>query len=205
VVHDGPPAELPTSAYPILLSTGRMLEHFHTGSMTHRSRVLESLVPESSVDMNPVDAKRLGIRDGDEVSLTSRRGKVRTRARMTDRVPEGHAFMTFHWGDAPANCLTNPATDPQAKIPEFKIASVRATLSALEDQGDGNLFLAALVDNPAGTLAVGDLTAEHRDALAKGNIDVIEAWVGPVNDRLRLWLELRLSQEDFGEGRTTEM
>ena len=207
VVHDKPPAELPTSAYPILLTTGRMLEHWHTGSMSHRSRVLESLVPESHVDINPSDANRLGIAEGDLISLSSRRGKVQTKARRTDRVREGQAFMAFHWGDAPANRLTNPALDPQAKIPEFKVSSVKAILTALERAAEDNRFLAALADNRAGDIAVYDLTPEHRKALIDGDIESIEKWVGPLDERLRVWLKGRLTQENFskeqelGEGR----
>ena len=197
VVQDGPPAELPTSAYPILLTTGRMLEHWHTGSMSHRSRVLESLVPESRVEINPSDAKRLGIEEGDEVSLSSRRGRVQTKAKRTDRVRPGQAFMAFHWGEAPANRLTNPAFDPQAKIPEFKVASVRAILAALERAGEESTFLTALVQNAAGSIPVYDLTPEHREALARGDIESIEKWVGPLDDRVRQWLKGRLAREDF--------
>ncbi|MGA3173557.1 MAG: formate dehydrogenase subunit alpha [Syntrophorhabdales bacterium] len=204
VVHDGPPAELPTSAYPIMLTTGRMLEHFHTGSMSHRSRVLETLVPESHVEINPFDANRLGIAEGDSISLTSRRGRVNTKAKKTDRVREGQAFMAFHWGEAPANRLTNPVLDPLAKIPEFKVSSVKAILTVLERAAEDNLFLAALSDNPAGALALFDLTPEHRDALVNGDIESIEKWVGPLDERLQAWLKERLTQENFSRALTEE-
>jgi formate dehydrogenase alpha subunit len=197
VVHDRPPAELPTIAYPMLLSTGRILEQFHTGSMSHRSRVLESLAADSRVEINPDDAHRLGIEEGDLVSLSSRRGEVQTKVRMTSRVPPGHAFMAFHWGDAPANRLTITAVDPQAKIPEFKVSSIKATLAVLERGAEDNKFLTALAENPAGVLSSYDLTPEHRRALANGDIAALEKWIGPLNERLRAWLKHRLKQENI--------
>lgn len=199
VVHDQPPAELPTSAYPILLTTGRILEHWHTGSMSHRSRVLETLVPESRVEINPVDANRLGIVEGDVISLSSRRGGVQTKVKKTQRVRPGQAFMAFHWGDAPANRLTNPALDPHAKIPEFKVSSIKAILTVLEKAAEDNKFLAALAENPAGALASYDLTPQHRQALVRGDIASIEKWVGPLEERLRVWLKFRLNQENISE------
>lgn len=195
VVYDKPPAELPSGSYPILLTTGRILEHWHTGSMSHRSRVLEALVPESRVDISPVDAAQLGIEEGDEVFLSSRRGKVQTKVRKTNRVRAGQAFMPFHWRDAPANVLTNPATDPLAKIPEYKVASVRAVLAALERASDDNNFLTALIENPVGALKSYNLTPEHRAALATGDIESIEKWVGPLDERVRVWVKSRLKKE----------
>ena len=200
VVHDSPPAELPSSAYPILLNTGRILEHWHTGSMSHRSRVLESLVPESCVEISPEDALQLGIDEGDEICLSSRRGKVQTKVRKTNRVKPGEAFMPFHWGDAPANILTNPAVDPLAKIPEYKVSSVKAVLTVLERAARDNAFLLALAENPAGALKCYDLTPEHRAALASADIASIEKWIGPLEERVRLWLKVRLDQEEFSTG-----
>jgi formate dehydrogenase alpha subunit len=204
VVHDRPPAELPTRTYPILLTTGRILEHWHTGSMSHRSRVLETLVPESHVDINPVDAGRLGIMEGDLISLSSRRGEVRTKARQTQRVRPGQAFMAFHWKEAPANLLTNPALDPQAKIPEYKVTSIRAVLAVLERAAEDNRFLAALAENPAGALIAYDLTPEHRKALVDGDIASIEEWVGPLEERVRIWLKQRLKEEKISQDPTME-
>jgi formate dehydrogenase alpha subunit len=200
VVHDSPPAELPSGTYPILMSTGRILEHWHTGSMSHRSRVLESLVPESHVEISPEDAARLGINEGDEIYLSSRRGKVQTKVRRTDRVKPGEAFMPFHWGDAPANVLTSQAVDPLAKIPEYKVSSVKAILAVLERAAEDNAFLLALSENPAGVLKSYDLTPEHRAALASGDISSIEKWIGPLEERLQLWLKARLEQEKFSSG-----
>jgi predicted molibdopterin-dependent oxidoreductase YjgC len=200
VVHDRPPAELPTKTFPILLTTGRILEHYHTGSMSHRSRVLETLVPESRVEINPVDANRLGIVEGDVISLSSRRGEVQTKVRKTHRVKPGQAFMAFHWREAPANRLTNPVLDPQAKIPEFKVSSVKAVLSVLERAAEDNKFLTALAENPAGVLTSFDLTPEHREALVNGDIASIEKWVGPLEERLRVWLKTRLKEENIVGG-----
>ncbi len=194
-VTDRPPAELPSGPYPLLLTTGRILEHWHTGSMSHRCRVLESLAPQSRVEINPADADRLGIEDGDEVSLTSRRGRVRTRVRKTRRVRPGQAFMPFHWSDAPANILTSPATDPVAKIPEYKVASVRAILAVLERAAQDNEFLTTLIENPAGALKAYDLSPAHRTALANGDLEAIEAWVGPLEERVRQWVKSRLEKE----------
>jgi len=129
VVYDRPPAELPGDEYPLLLTTGRVLEHYHGGSMTHRSRVLQSLEPGSYVELSPGDAEELGIADGDRVTLRSPRGSIETRARTAAQVPRGMAFMSFHWGDAPANALTSRAADPLAGIPEFKVCAVRVARS----------------------------------------------------------------------------
>ncbi|MBU1744754.1 MAG: formate dehydrogenase subunit alpha [Proteobacteria bacterium] len=200
VVQDRPPAELPTVAYPMLLSTGRILEQFHTGSMSHRSRVLEALAAESRVEINPEDARRLGIGEGDLVSLSSRRGEVQTKVKMTHRIPPGHAFMAFHWGDAPANRLTITAVDPQAKIPEFKVSSIKAILTVLEKGAEDNKFLTALAENPAGVLSSYDLTPEHRKALVNGDIASIENWIGPLDQRLKTWLTQRLKQENLASG-----
>jgi formate dehydrogenase alpha subunit len=197
VVHDKPPAELPSRAYPILLTTGRILEHWHTGSMSHRSRVLEFLAPESIVEISPLDAGQLGVEEGDVISMSSRRGKVQTKVRKTRRVRPGQAFMPFHWADAPANVLTNPAVDPLAKIPEYKVSSVKAILTVLERAAGDNVFLSALVENPRGALKSYDLTPAHRAALVTGDISSIEKWIGPLDERIRLWLKARLEQEKF--------
>lgn len=197
VVHDRPPAELPTKSYPIILTTGRILEHWHTGSMSHRSHVLESLAPESRVEINPLDALQLGLEEGDVISLSSRRGAIQTKVKKTQRVRPGQAFLAFHWKDAPANRLTNPVFDPQAKIPEFKVSSVKAILTVLEKAAADNKFLAALVENPAGVLSSFDLSPEHRKAIVSGEIAAIEQWVGPLEKRLQVWLKARLRQENL--------
>ena len=197
VVLDNPPAELPSGAYPILLTTGRILEHWHTGSMSHRSHVLEILAPECRVEISPMDATRLGIEDGDLISLTSRRGKVQTKVKKTNRVKPGQAFMPFHWGDAPANLLTNSAVDPVAKIPEYKVSSVKAILAVLERAAEDNAFLSAMAENSAGALKSYDLSPEHRAALAAGDLESIEKWIGPLDERVSVWLKTRLKKEKW--------
>ena len=120
-----PAAEDVSSEFPFLLTTGRILEHWHTGSMSRRSDVLNKLQPCSSIDIHPADALKLGVIEGDLLSITSRRGKIETSAHITEKTEPGLVFMAFHWHDAPVNMLTNPALDPVAKIPEFKISAVR--------------------------------------------------------------------------------
>lgn len=120
-----PPAETPDEAYPYLLSTGRVLYHYHTGSMSRRCRGLEEIYPESLAEINPSDAINLGIDDGDMVRVASRRGQVEVKAKITERAPKGVIFMNFHFNEAAANILTNPALDPVAKIPEFKVCAVK--------------------------------------------------------------------------------
>ena len=120
-----PPAEEPDSEYPLVLTTGRSLFHYHTGAMTRKSAGLNELRPEELVQMNPKDASGLGIKDGEFVQVTSRRGAVKAKAKVTDKSPEGVVFMTFHFAEAATNILTNPALDPVSKIPELKVCAVR--------------------------------------------------------------------------------
>ncbi len=120
-----PPAEVPDEEYPLVLSTGRMLYHFHTGSMSRRADTLDTTVPEGYAEVNPATAKRYGVRDGDHIVLESRRGRIRTRANVTEKVDEGTIFVPFHFAEAAANVLTNPILDPVAKIPELKVCAVR--------------------------------------------------------------------------------
>jgi formate dehydrogenase alpha subunit len=119
-----PPAELPDEKYPFLLTTGRIYFHYHTGTMTRRTSVIEREEPLCFVEINREDAKRLGIRDSFPVRVKSRRGEIEVSARITDRVPEGTVFIPFHFREAVCNILTNPALDPIAKIPEFKVCAV---------------------------------------------------------------------------------
>jgi len=119
-----PAKELPDKNYPFILSTGRILQHFHTGSMSRRAEVLHELVPQGVVDINPTDAKKLSIKDGEKVLVKSRRGKIKIKARVTQRVQPGCVFIAFHFREAPANALTIAALDPVAKIPELKVCAV---------------------------------------------------------------------------------
>ncbi|MBF8255726.1 MAG: fdhA [Anaerolineales bacterium] len=120
-----PPAEATDDAYPLLLSTGRILYHWHGGTLTRRSAGLDWLAPEAEVEIHPDDAAALGIEDGEMIEVRSRRGTVRARAKVTTRSPQGTVFMTFHYAEAAANLLTIDAVDPVAKIPEYKVAAVR--------------------------------------------------------------------------------
>ena len=120
-----PPAEWPDEEYPFLLSTGRILYHFHTGSLSRRSKPLDAIVPEGYIEMNPGDVERMGIMDGERVRVQSRRGKTEMKVKVTDWPDVGCVFAPFHFREAPANILTNDALDPKAKIPEYKVAAVR--------------------------------------------------------------------------------
>jgi formate dehydrogenase major subunit len=117
--------ELPDAEYPLVLNTGRLLEHWHTGSMTRRSRALDAIEPEACVYLHPEDAAQRGIRDGDRVAVTSRRGSVTLRARLTTRECLGAVFVPFHFREAAANLLTLDDLDPDGKIPEFKFCAVQ--------------------------------------------------------------------------------
>ena len=119
--------ELPDDEYPLLLTTGRIREHWHTGTMSRRSYTLDTVVPGGIVEMHPDDASRLGIADGATVTVTSRRGEVTLPARVADKTLPGSVFIAFHWAEAPANVLTIAALDPQAKIPEYKVCAVKVT------------------------------------------------------------------------------
>ena len=120
-----PPHELPDSEFPLLLTTGRLLYHYHTGSLTRRVEGLTKLAPDERAEINPVDATSLGLADGDPISVTSRRGAVRARARVSDRVPPGIVFMTFHFAESPTNVLTSAVLDPISKMQELKVCAVR--------------------------------------------------------------------------------
>ncbi|MEO0230229.1 MAG: formate dehydrogenase subunit alpha, partial [candidate division WOR-3 bacterium] len=120
-----PPAELPDEEYPFILSTGRMLYHYHTATMSRRSSSLISYVNEAYMEMNPADMEKLGIKDGEKVKVTSRRGSIEIKAVASDRVFPGLVFIPFHFSEAAANILTNDALDPIAKIPEYKVCSCK--------------------------------------------------------------------------------
>ncbi len=120
-----PADEKPDAQYPMVLITGRQLEHWHTGSMTRRAAVLDAIEPLASVSMNGADLERLGLQPGDGVTVESRRGAVCIRVRQDDGTPPGTVFIPFAYHEAAANLLTNAALDPVGKIPELKYCAVR--------------------------------------------------------------------------------
>jgi formate dehydrogenase major subunit len=124
-----PADERPDADYPMVLITGRQLEHWHTGAMTRRASVLDALEPAPTVSMNGADLKRLGLQPGDTALVESRRGQVRLAVRQDDGTPVGGVFIPFAYREAAANLLTNAALDPFGKIPEFKYCAVRVRVA----------------------------------------------------------------------------
>jgi predicted molibdopterin-dependent oxidoreductase YjgC len=120
-----PPAELPDDDYPYLLSTGRVLYHWHGGEMTRRAEGLMAIYGQALIEVNPDDAIKLGLNGVKRVRVTSRRGSIEAEAWITDRVPPGMVYANFHFPEANANELTQASLDPVAKIPEYKISAVR--------------------------------------------------------------------------------
>jgi len=119
------PAELPDKDYPLILTTGRLMFQYHTGTMTRRIPMLERELPTGSVEINPKDAKNLSISQGEMVKVKSRRGEIEIRARITKEILPGVVFIPFHFAECPANKLTSRHLDPEAKIPEFKVCAVK--------------------------------------------------------------------------------
>ena len=122
-----PPDEQPDAEFPMVLTTGRQLEHWHTGSMTRRARVLDAVEPQANCSLHPATLRRLGVAPGGMVRLETRRGAVEVMARADRAVAPDMVFLPFAYVEAAANILTNPALDPYGKIPEFKFAAVRVT------------------------------------------------------------------------------
>jgi formate dehydrogenase alpha subunit len=118
-----PSAELPDEEYPFILSTGRVLYHWHGGTMTRRSK-LDDIYPEPTVEIHPRDAEQYGLHAGDWIKVRSRRGEIRVKTLVTERSPRGTLFIPFHFAEAAANELTLDARDPQAKIPDYKVCAV---------------------------------------------------------------------------------
>jgi predicted molibdopterin-dependent oxidoreductase YjgC len=117
--------ELPDEEYPYVLTTGRELFHYHTGTMTRRSAGLNAVAPEAFVEINPADADKLGVTDGMKIKVSSRRGEIKLKARVSTIVPPRVVFIPFHYTEAAANLLTNNAMDPVCKIMEAKVCAVR--------------------------------------------------------------------------------
>lgn len=124
-----PPAERPDDDYPMVMSTGRVLYHWHGGTMTRRSQGIMQVYNEALVEVNPDDASKLGLNGRDRVRITSRRGSIEAKAWVTERVPPGMVYANFHFPEASANELTHASLDPVAKIPEYKITAVKVELA----------------------------------------------------------------------------
>ena len=120
-----PPDELPDDMYPMILTTGRLLEHWHTGAMTRRATVLDNIEPEAVCQLNPRELRKRGLKPGARVRIMTRRGAIELKARADTDVPEGVVFVPFCYSEAAANILTNPKLDPFGKIPEFKFCAAR--------------------------------------------------------------------------------
>ena len=137
-----PAAERPDAAFPFVLITGRQLEHWHTGSMTRRSTVLDAIEPIATASMNGLDLAALALEPGDVITLRSRRGEVALHARRDDGTPRGAVFVPFAYYEAAANLMTNAALDPVGKIPEFKYCAVQViaggTLATTVGYGPGD-------------------------------------------------------------------
>jgi formate dehydrogenase alpha subunit len=119
------PDETTDEAYPLILTTGRIMFHFHTGTMSRRAEKLNQEVSEAYIEMHPEDAKQIGLNGDKKVKVSSRRGEIELHARITDRIKPGVVFIPFHFAEAAANALTNSAFDPIAKIPEYKVCAVK--------------------------------------------------------------------------------
>jgi formate dehydrogenase major subunit len=120
-----PPAEEPDAEYPMVLTTGRQLEHWHTGAMTRRASVLDELEPEAVASLAPAELRRLGVAAGEQIRVTTRRGTIELKARSDSAVAPGQVFIPFCYAEAAANVLTNPQLDPFGKIPEYKFCAAK--------------------------------------------------------------------------------
>jgi predicted molibdopterin-dependent oxidoreductase YjgC len=120
-----PPAEETDAEYPLIMTTGRLLDHFHTGTMSRNSKVLNENVPEGFIELNPNDAQNYNIQDGEVVSVSSRRGSIRVKTKVTEKTKPNVVFFPWHFFEAAANKLTIDALDPVCKIPEYKVCSCK--------------------------------------------------------------------------------
>ena len=125
-----PPAEHADEQYPMYLTTGRVLYQYHTGTMTRKTDGINDRAPESFVEISFRDAKKYGIKDGDKVTIASRRGSIDVRVTISPKAVSGTIFIPFHFAEAAANKLTNAALDPVSGIPEFKVCAVKLSKAA---------------------------------------------------------------------------
>jgi predicted molibdopterin-dependent oxidoreductase YjgC len=124
-LHYRPPAELPDEEYPLILTTGRIIYHYHSSTMTGADEDMKKLYDHDPVEINPIDTEKLGLEDGEYVWVKSRRGKIKAPVKITERSPEGLVFMAFHSPETKTNLVTSSACDPVTKTPEFKYCAVR--------------------------------------------------------------------------------
>jgi predicted molibdopterin-dependent oxidoreductase YjgC len=120
-----PPAEKTDAAYPLVLTTGRVLYHYHTGTMTRKSEGLNERAPECFVEMAKADAEKFGVKAAAMVTIASRRGEIKAKVKISSEAVPGTVFIPFHYAEASANRLTNSVLDPVSKIPEFKVCAVK--------------------------------------------------------------------------------
>jgi predicted molibdopterin-dependent oxidoreductase YjgC len=118
------PAEMPDEEFPFILTTGRLMFQYHTGTMSRRIPSLEQEASTGFIELNPQDAQKLGIEQGERVVVKSRRGEIKIDVLITDRIAPGVVFISFHFAESAANTLTNSELDPEAKIPELKVCAV---------------------------------------------------------------------------------
>ncbi len=123
-IEHQPPAEQPDEDYPYVLTTGRVLYHYHSRTMTGRTEGLNELAPECFVEISRNDARKLGLDTGDMVDVTSRRGRISAKLHVSHKAVDGTVFIPFHYAQAAANRLTNSKLDPVAKIPELKVCAI---------------------------------------------------------------------------------
>ena len=119
------PAEVPDDQYPMILTTGRQLEHWHTGSMTRRTKVLDAVEPQANASLHPRTLRNIGVNPGEIIDIETRRGKISIMARADKTISEDMVFLPFAFVEAAANILTNPQVDPYGKIPEFKFSACK--------------------------------------------------------------------------------
>jgi formate dehydrogenase alpha subunit len=203
-----PPVEPTDARYPLLLITGRRLYHYHA-TMTRKVNVLNTLMSEEEMQISPGDAASLGINSGDIVSVASRQGEVKVRARVTETVPTGVVHMAFHFVETPTNVLisSRPETlDPVTGTPAYKTCPVKvskrapddsaaAMVSALYRAGQDSAFMSRIVREPASALREYRLKEEEMAALASGDVSRIESFTGRLDERLRVWLVARQARD----------
>jgi formate dehydrogenase alpha subunit len=202
------PVEMTDTAYPLMLMTGRRLYHYHA-TMTRKVEILNILMSEEELQINPLDAATLGIRTGEMVRVTSRHGEVQVRARVTTAVPAGVVHMAFHFAECPTNELisSNKETlDPVTGTPAYKTCPVKVSkidrvssaaeiLAVLYRASQDSAFNAQLTDNAEAALKDYKLAEAEKAAIAGGDVKKIESLAGKLDERLKIWLITRAAQE----------